>query len=416
VLVGFATCAIAIRSEVDSDAELDGPTLTADVAAMPQCQQSDLITPDVSVPYFAQQREAAQISTCTKQDVCLLMRQLDAAFYEKALAGDVGDVVLPQRTWVLTGRCAEHSRQSRLKPVWSFNKCKSEVQKHQGKAIEVKRIEEAKAGQYPQGCVIKTFNSEVKAYYNKWSSTAEAGLSYRKTNPDSRYSDTVRTQTSQLCELDVALDKASAYYYSPYKLKQSMMNKYAKMNTACSFGMMADLFNKQKTQSPCAEILAWRPNFDKKTFKSAADLMKAANENKGTAYADGLLEQVGKIRQKFVLISVLTNHWCPNTWKAAIGIPDSGPIPSTSCRAAREPAWVSNHHSPDDEGEAERVEIVLEKKEKKASILVQRKDKMSLTEATCQAITGDEDESLESLLAKAPPSPPDFFAAAFMDE
>lgn len=56
------------------------------------------------------------------------------------------------------------------------------------------------------------------------------------------------------CYDDYSLSESAASYYSPYKLKQSMVGR-PEMSTSCSFGMMAHLDRVGLTDSPCAGIL-----------------------------------------------------------------------------------------------------------------------------------------------------------------
>jgi len=63
---------------------------------------------------------------CTKKDVCLLMRQLDAFFYVRARNGTLVNYVSPPlRSWLSRGRCARNRRSVRLKPVFSEKLCNS---------------------------------------------------------------------------------------------------------------------------------------------------------------------------------------------------------------------------------------------------------------------------------------------------
>jgi len=105
------------------------------------------------------------------------------------------------------------------------------------------------------------------------------------------------TQLAQFCEFGHALEEASAYFYSPYKLKQSMRER-PQLPTTCSFGMMALWRNLGLFASPCSEVLAYRPSMQ---VFSAADALKAAATAPAAKAAD-IRAQVEAIRQKFVLV------------------------------------------------------------------------------------------------------------------
>jgi len=71
----------------------------------------------------------------------------------------------------------------------------------------------------------------------------------------------------------------------------------ARYKTACSPGMMAELFRNSLTTSPCAEKLS----FDSQAkYQRASDAIAAGD----MAYAQALME-------KNVLLERLTNKWCP---------------------------------------------------------------------------------------------------------
>jgi len=153
-----------------------------------------------------------------------------------------------------------------LKPVFSEQLCKSAARR-EGVRGDVKLVSDASL---PSGCV-KT--------------SGKPGATSK------------RTQLEPFCEVDHALEEASAYYYSPYQLKQSMRER-PQVSTTCSFGMMAHLHNLGLTASPCSEILAYRPSMQ---FFSAADPLKAA-ATAPAAKAAVIRAQVEAFRHKFVLI------------------------------------------------------------------------------------------------------------------
>lgn len=78
-----------------------------------------------SPEYFTSLREKYGVEECGKKDVCLLMRQLDAYFYSRALKGELVDYGAPPAgKWLRSGHCTRSLRSQKLAPVTSKEECK----------------------------------------------------------------------------------------------------------------------------------------------------------------------------------------------------------------------------------------------------------------------------------------------------
>ena len=172
---------------------------------------------DSTKEYFDGLRDKYQIQECTKRDVCLLMRQLDAYFYTRARQGKlVSYDSPPQRSWVLDGRCEKNARSIKMAPVTKLPACKAAV-----RAKGIQKVKVVNSTTLPTGCSIKTQRTS-KAYLNKLETKVEAGSTYSQ---GQHWSQTNKKEIAQYCEVDHSLSEAAASYYSPYKLKQSMKER-----------------------------------------------------------------------------------------------------------------------------------------------------------------------------------------------
>jgi len=139
----------------------------------------------------------------------------------------------------------------------------------------------------------------------------------------------------QLCSMDRSLSESAASYYSPYKLKPSMEGREAH-STSCSFGMMAFLAKLRETMSPCARIITYQTD---SRFHSAAHALQVAaalekRGDRGERAAMKIRQYVETVRQKYVLIDTIANHWCPGVWTAAKA------KPGATCDVPRVAAWT----------------------------------------------------------------------------
>jgi len=287
-------------------------------------------------------------ATCTKKDVCLLMRQLDMDFYARAREGTLTDHdydTPPTMSWHMKGTCADTDRGYRTVPVQDMNRCRR-MAKKQGASGDV---EETSSSSLPTGCVVihNKASHKKKAYMNIIESDAEAGMSYSGTSR-------VPKQVMQLCEMDRSLSEAAASYYSPYKLKPSMEGREAH-STSCSFGMMAFLARLRETMSPCAKIITYRVD---PRFSSAAHALAFASRveskgERGALIAKKIRQYVETIRQKYVLLDTIANQWCPGVWTAAKA------TPGATCDAPRVMSWTEEGAKL---AEAQRAEETAESK------------------------------------------------------
>mmetsp|Transcript_4440 Transcript_4440/g.9635 ORF Transcript_4440/g.9635 Transcript_4440/m.9635 type:complete len:483 (-) Transcript_4440:100-1548(-) len=395
---------------------------------------------------------------CTKKDICLLMRQLDMDFYERAREGTLtdSDYDNPPEAHILhSGNCANQQRGFKMRPIMDLERCSEEARRVQGVRGPARQY---MAGQgLPEGCIVY----RGKAYVNMvGDSSARAGVAYTHKG---------RVKTIQICEMDRTLEESGAAYYSPYKLKQSMLGRESH-STSCSFGMYAFLAKLRLTDSHCAKILTYKTSSH---FHSAQDALDFADmlESKGLSpQADKVRAYVETIRQKYVLIDTVANHWCPDIWTAAMGS-DQG-----TCAVPRVMAWTeqgiakakaeqeaAKASSSSSSGGSRRrrkrrggrggrlgarmgdkrwsttgnqdllndltsIIAALSEEDKRASGLMEHKDKdtkvgssskngkpdkIALTEAACEAFP---DVTLSEVLQGVPEAPPDFFENAHVDE
>lgn len=398
--------------------------------------------------------EGSQVdpAKCTKKDVCLLMRQLDMDFYQRARQGLLQDSdydTPPTRSWVASGDCSGQPKKRGFKmvPVTDEAECRSEARKA---GVVFRGVSEKR--QIASGCVLRNINGRKWAFLNTATSTAQAGTEYLETGKMERK--VVRTKV--LCIMDRSLEEAGAAYYSPYKLKPSMLGREAH-STSCSFGMYAFLAKLRETMSPCAKILTYQTH---SKFHDAGHALEvaAAFESRGhMEYAETVRTYVESIRQKYVLMDVIANQWCPGVWTAAMASNEG------TCAASRVMSWtaqgqalagkeisqgragaktnrpggrmgaaggnwskVGNQALLDD---IDAMLASLENEDTAARDLLEHKDddsappgrsdsrgkpiKIALTEAACTAFP---DEDLQTLLDGRPQAPPDFFRDAHIKE
>jgi len=394
---------------------------------------------------------------CTKRDVCLLMRQLDMDFYERARAGTLtdSDYNNPPEAHILhSGNCANQQRGFRMRPIMDVDRCTEEASRVKGiRGPAYKYM----AGQgLPEGCIVY----KDRAYVNMVGDPdAKAGVAYTHEG---------RVQTLQICEMDRTLEESGAAYYSPYKLKQSMLGREAH-STSCSFGMYAFLAKLRLTDSHCAKILTYKTSSH---FHSAQDALNFASmlDAKGmSSQADKVRQYVETVRQKYVLIDTVANHWCPDIWTAAMGGGDgtcavprvmawteqgiakaeaekkkastrssSGSFGSSRGRRRRSSRggrlgarqgnqkWETTGNS-DLLSDLSSIIAALSEEDKRANGLMEHKDadskgrsssngkpdKIALTQQACDAFP---DITLSEVLAGAPETPPDFFEHAQVEE
>eukprot|EP00403_Amphidinium_massartii_P044851 CAMPEP_0178468066 /NCGR_PEP_ID=MMETSP0689_2-20121128/52730_1 /TAXON_ID=160604 /ORGANISM="Amphidinium massartii, Strain CS-259" /LENGTH=487 /DNA_ID=CAMNT_0020095115 /DNA_START=52 /DNA_END=1515 /DNA_ORIENTATION=+ len=394
---------------------------------------------------------------CTKKDICLLMRQLDMDFYERARAGTLtdSDYDNPPEAHILhSGNCANQQRGFRMRPIMDVDRCTEEVSRVKGVRGPAYKF---MAGQgLPEGCIVY----RGKAYVNMVGDPkAKAGVAYTHQG---------RVKTLQICEMDRTLEESGAAYYSPYKLKESMLGREAH-STSCSFGMYAFLAKLRLTNSHCAKILTYKTSGH---FHSAQDALDFAAmlESKGmAAQAEKVRTYVETIRQKYVLMDTVANHWCPDIWTAAMAS-DAG-----TCAVPRVMSWTeqgiakaaaekkkaasssrsgrggsrrrkrrggrggrlgarmgdkkwSTTGNQDLLNDLSSIIAALSEEDKRASGLMEHKDKdsskgsssrngkpdkIALTEQSCDAFT---DVTLSDVLAGVPEAPPDFFENAHVEE
>ena len=75
-----------------------------------------------------------------RKDVCLLMRQLDAFFYTRALNGELVDYGAPPGgKWLRSGRCTRSLRSQKLKPVTSEEECQKILAEKTKKKLGLKK-------------------------------------------------------------------------------------------------------------------------------------------------------------------------------------------------------------------------------------------------------------------------------------
>jgi len=389
---------------------------------------------------------------CTKKDVCLLMRQLDMDFYQRARAGTLTDHdydTPPTLSWFESGNC-ESDQGSRGYPVQSvmdYKLCSRAANQKVGNASVV----QTNSTELPTGCVIvhnKQAGSKT-TYMNIGKTNVAAGMAYKRAANQQMVP--TNNRFMQLCIMDRSLSESAASYYSPYKLKPSM-NGNEGHSTSCSFGMMAFLARLQETKSPCAKIITYRTN---PNFSSAAHALQTAEALKkegeaGEKAATKILQYVETVRQKNVLLETIANQWCPGVWTAAKA------TPGATCDAPRVMSWTEDgarmalattkKNTPTETrprgrqpkggnnwaqaGNQGLLDDLLKEEDVRAADLKEHKDadtepsdsngkstklafgkpiKIALNDASCDAF---EDESLASVLVRRPKDPPDWFGDA----
>mmetsp|Transcript_65677 Transcript_65677/g.156979 ORF Transcript_65677/g.156979 Transcript_65677/m.156979 type:complete len:485 (-) Transcript_65677:117-1571(-) len=402
---------------------------------------------------------------CTKRDICLLMRQLDMDFFERARAGTLTDADYdkpPDAHILHKGNCAKQGRGFRMQPIMDIDRCTAAARRVKGARGPA---QEYKGRKLPEGCIV--YNNKV--YVNvAGDKDAKAGVKYRIGK---------RIATLQICEMDRSLEEAGAAYYSPYKLKQSMLGRESH-STSCSFGMYAFLAKLRLTDSHCAKILTYQTSAHFRSAQDALNLAVTLDRKGMTAQAAKVREYVETVRQKYVLMDTVANHWCPDIWTAAMDTEEGTcAVPrimswtvqgvelaeaekrkeeerkkaEAEAAAAAEEAkrqnrggrrhggrlghimgqkatiWETTGNS-DVLQDIDAIIAALADEDKRASGLIANKnpdkksgksdkkgkaDKIALTEAACEAF---DDETLAGVLLGKPEAPPDFFKDAFLDE
>jgi len=393
---------------------------------------------------------------CTKKDVCLLMRQLDMDFFQRARTGLLQDSdyqVPPTKGWVTKGNCdnQEGVRGFKMKPVIDEAVCSKAAAKKGATFVGYSDD----GG--PYGCFLRDDGKGALAYVNPDEKSAEtAGTAKAKRSYLSMIEVKGRAvKTEILCEMDRSLTESGSVYYSPYKLKPGMIGREA-MSTSCSYGMYAFLAKLRETKSPCAKILAYQTLAKFKSAQDALDLAAKLDREGKAKEAELLRAYVEAVRQKYVLIDVIANSWCPGIWTSAMSR-EGG----STCAAPRLPTWtaeakkveeaakggkkeapckqggklackieakIKQWKKPDMAGnkgvlkDVDALLASLEAEDKVAENLASAKDsdsaspeqldssgkpvKIVLTEEAC---TNLEDQSLADLLKGRPQAPTDFF-------
>ena len=134
-----------------------------------ECQESE-----TSPEYFSELRSSASITECSKKDVCLLMRQLDADVYARAREGELVDYGKPPGgRFLASGNCKRPLNSKKLAPVTTKEECREILSKHTKKKMKVIR-----STKYPSGCILDF--QRMRGRFNKADSDAEAGVKYIK--------------------------------------------------------------------------------------------------------------------------------------------------------------------------------------------------------------------------------------------
>jgi len=398
--------------------------------------------------------------TCTKRDVCLLMRQLDMDFYKRARAGTLTDMDFdtpPELAWMHKGNCASavKTRGKRFKTVMDAEKCKKAMRKT-GFFGEGAWPQEISNNNIPAGCVIEVNNKArggAKAFLNVLeNSTATAGPKREYRGRSSLATKDANVQV--LCEMDRSLSEAAATYYSPYKLKQSMVSR-PQMSTSCSFGMYAYLAKLKETKSSCAKLLTAQTSGRFHSAQDALDQAAAAEKAEKYELASEIRRYVEDVRSKFVLIDTIANKWCPGVWEAAQESPQGtcdvprksswsdegaaasdmveprakkpsrrpkrskggrmGQVQGGPAKAANADRLKNIHNMLDELDDAVAELLAGEPMEKKAKMRSSdgKPHKMALSESICSEV---EDQTLASILQGVPTTPPDFFRDAHVPE
>lgn len=306
----------------------------------PVCDSSNILPPEESLKsHFDSQRRQLGVmnassgealpKTCTKRDVCLLMRQLDMDFFKRARKGTLTDKDFdtpPEVAWLTDGRCYYNKRGKGFMPIMDAKRCIAQLKNAPVKFVNKRITTVHNSPKYPAGCSIevdKTKGTKRVIMNTNEKSKANAGHFVSQDDGSKKRSISHWGQNKyvyQLCEQDRTLSESAAAYFSPYKLKQSMVER-SQMSTSCSFGMYAYLHYLKETSSSCAQILTYKAS---KKFHSAQDALDQAKKLEGqgkSKLADEIRQYVEEQRQKFVLIDTVTNHWCPDIWNEALASP-----------------------------------------------------------------------------------------------
>lgn len=338
---------------------------------------------------LAEPRKDGNINTahCTKKDVCLLMRQLDMDFYSRARAGRLTRMDFTaslHESWIDTGTCEGQFAAGRGYSMRTVTEAKCRSMENNtfpdpsksGAVLSVRKFEVVSNPKYPPGCVKMIFGHKTKTLVLKYN-TAQSSV-----EPDVRYKDNGKVRRSAVyCEQDRSLSQSGAAYYSPYKMKPSMVaGGMEAMSTSCSFGRMGELARAGQTNSVCGQIIA----------------------------------QPDTVRQKMILLDTIANKWCPDVWTNSM---DAGNV----CDVPRVMSWThewdaaKNGEVVADLGEEDANAANLKGPKKTAEDASYPMDansrpiKSALTETSCEAF---DDEDLKTILEASPESPPDFFRDA----
>ena len=133
-----------------------------------ECQESE-----TSPEYFSELRSSASITECSKKDVCLLMRQLDAYFYARALQGELVDYGKPPGggRFLAIGNCKRPLNSKKYAPVTTKEECKEILSNHTKKKMKV-----INSTEYPSGCILDF--ATKRGRFNTADSNADAGVKY----------------------------------------------------------------------------------------------------------------------------------------------------------------------------------------------------------------------------------------------
>mmetsp|Transcript_16756 Transcript_16756/g.37798 ORF Transcript_16756/g.37798 Transcript_16756/m.37798 type:complete len:368 (+) Transcript_16756:40-1143(+) len=352
LLAAIATLVQCIR-----ESDLDGDSLDLEAQGAKCGVEAAKPTGGVD-QYFEKQRAKGIGNQCSKRDWCLLMRHMDMDYFERGVAGKLSKGTKAPPTWMSTGNCLNHNRGGVVKfvPVADVAECAtlSNV-----KVSKVAIVDSDSQSQYPTGCLKITANTRTTVVFNEATTTVT-------TSTGNMNHVTGRTEkVQQLCVPSVAMDESSSFYYSPYKLKQNMLDR-PQMSAACSFGQAPSLH--RRTSSQCAQILAFRSKLPQKGYKNAQEAL-TQNGSNPEIKADVLsLEKKNKLLQR-------SQQWCTDVWNFAT-------TGQNHCEADRAPSWARSDTAPK-----------------------QGRDfKYALTEATCENIP---DELFEDTvtLGEAPTDP-----------
>lgn len=400
-LVPFA----ASRRVKASAKKLSVEAKTSDtMASAPRCSTgiSEPAGGDTIQSHFDSKRKEMSIlqqntTSCTKRDVCLLMRQLDMDFYKRARAGKLVDAdysIPPEETWLHAGSCRDHNRGEgkRYAPITERKACIAALKKTVWKGLRrsQRKLKVVSSNRYPAGCSVETNNlkkrnqrGRITVRFNTNANSPKEAGRYTE-DGKSRFFRGKDVSTIQLCVHDRSLSPAAAAYYSPYKLKQSMVHR-TKMSTTCSFGMYAHLARQQETKSSCANILTQRTS--RKYYSAQDALDKAARlQRRGQKReADDIRDYVETVRQKYVLMDVIANDWCPGVWNEALASSQTCSVERIQEASAEDDATLQNLFDHP------------------------RDPKIAFEDDFCKNVR---DESLADRLKGVPEAPPDFFRNA----